>query len=344
MDLLVAGQYRTAASPTLTFLCISEFVVRHLPQDALVHFNGLRSKAMTPEAWWTEALLGPWAHLFPYTTPTTGGTGDIDFGPNAWMDLHETQLRWFDYWLKGIDSGLYDEPPIRLFVMGANQWRDEYEWPLARTRFTPYYLHSQGKANTLNGNGALSPEAPVDEPADHYRYDPADPAPTCGGNTLIIPVGVKDQREVERRQDVLVYTGAPLEKAMEVTGPIKVCCTHRLLRRIPTSRRNWLTCGLMAMRRIWRMVSYAHAIASPPVPPNCYNAMKCASSPSTCGRRVMCSCQAIASEWKFRRAIFRASIAISTPVETRPRGQLSKLPNNQCSTMREGIGLIFCCR
>jgi putative CocE/NonD family hydrolase len=74
----------------------------------------------------------------------------------------------------------------------------------------------------LKGNGALSPEAPVDEPADHYRYDPADPAPTCGGNTLIIPVGVKDQREVERRQDVLVYTGAPLEKAMEVTGPIKV--------------------------------------------------------------------------------------------------------------------------
>jgi hypothetical protein len=192
-------------------------------KDAIVHFNGLRSKAMTPEArGGQKLLLGPWAHLFPYTTPTTGGTGDIDFGPHAWMDLHETQLRWFDYWLKGVNSGLYDEPPIRLFVMGANQWRDEHEWPLARTRFTPYYFHSQGQANTLNGNGALNPEPPGDEPADHYTYDPADPAPTCGGNTLIIPVGVKDQREVEMRQDVLVYTGAPLATPLEVTGPLKV--------------------------------------------------------------------------------------------------------------------------
>jgi putative CocE/NonD family hydrolase len=132
------------------------------------------------------------------------------------------QLRWFDYWLKGIDNGIAEESPIRLFVMGTNQWRDEYEWPLARTRYTPYYLHSRGKANTLNGDGTLSPEVPGGEPTDHYRYDPADPVPTNGGNTLIIPVGVKDQREVESRQDVLVYTGAPQEKPLEVTGPLKV--------------------------------------------------------------------------------------------------------------------------
>jgi putative CocE/NonD family hydrolase len=192
-------------------------------RDAIIHFNGLRSRAMTPEArGGQKLLLGPWAHLFPYTTPTTGGTGDIDFGPNAFVDLHDVQLRWFDYWLKGIDTGIFAEPPIRLFVMGTNEWRDEHEWPLARTRYTPYYLHSRGQANSLNGDGALSPEVPGEEPVDHYRYDPADPMPTWGGNTLIIPVGVKDQREVEARQDVLVYTGEPLGKPLEVTGPLKV--------------------------------------------------------------------------------------------------------------------------
>jgi uncharacterized protein len=192
-------------------------------RDALVHFNGLRSRALTPEARGGQRLLlGPWAHLFPYTTPTTGGTGDIDFGPNAFMDLHDTQLRWFDYWLKGIDNGMMEEAPVRLFVMGPNQWRDEYEWPLARTRYTPCYFHSRGKANSLHGDGTLSFEPPTEEPVDQYRYDPADPVPTSGGNTLIIPVGVKDQREVEARHDVLVYTGDPLEKPLEVTGPLKV--------------------------------------------------------------------------------------------------------------------------
>jgi putative CocE/NonD family hydrolase len=192
-------------------------------RDAFVHFCGLRARAMTPEARGGQKLLiGPWAHLFPYTSPTSSGTGDIDFGPNALIELHEIQLRWFDYWLKGIDTGIAEEPPIRLFVTGTNQWRAEEEWPLARTRYTPYYFHSRGRANSLQGDGLLSPEAPDEEPADHYRYDPANPVPTCGGNTLIIPMGVRDQREVENRQDVLVYTGELLERPLEVTGPLQV--------------------------------------------------------------------------------------------------------------------------
>ncbi|MBI3303568.1 MAG: CocE/NonD family hydrolase [Deltaproteobacteria bacterium] len=175
-------------------------------RDALVHFCGLRSRGMTPEArGGQKLLLGPWAHLFPYTTPISGGTGDIDFGPNAMIELHDIQLRWFDYWLKGINTGIVEEPPIRLFVMGINEWRNEEEWPLARTRYTPYYFHSRSKANSLQGDGTLSPEVPGEEPADHYRYDPGDPVPTRGGNTLIIPMGVQDQREVEGRQDVLVF-------------------------------------------------------------------------------------------------------------------------------------------
>ena len=144
----------------------------------------------TRSPWRTEATF--WAlggHLFPvHRLLQQGVLGDIDFGPNAFIDLHDVQLRWFDYWLKGINNGLTEESPIRLFVMGTNQWRDEEEWPLARTHYTPYYFHSRGKANTLHGDGTLSMESPGEEPGDHYRYDPADPVPTCGGNTLIIPV------------------------------------------------------------------------------------------------------------------------------------------------------------
>jgi len=103
--------------------------------------------------------------------------------------LHETQLRWFDYYLKGIDTGILEEAPVKVFVMGENVWRDEQEWPLTRTRYTPYYLRSQGQANSLNGDGRLELAAPAEEPPDRFVYDPDDPVPTCGGNTLIIPMG-----------------------------------------------------------------------------------------------------------------------------------------------------------
>ena len=191
----------------------------------LTHYCGLRERAMTPEGRAQQKLLiGPWAHRFPYTAPSSGGTGDIDFGPNARIELHETQPRWFDYYLKGIDTGILDEPPVKIFVMGENVWRDEQEWPLARTRYTPYYLRSHGQANSLHGDGRLELElmAPADEPPDRFVYDPDDPVPTCGGNTLIIPMGVQDQSQVETRQDVLVYTSAPMPAPLEVTGPLIV--------------------------------------------------------------------------------------------------------------------------
>jgi putative CocE/NonD family hydrolase len=176
-----------------------------------------------PEARTAQKLLmGPWGHLRPYATPTTGGTGDIDFGPNAAIEIHDIELRWFDHWLKGIDTGLMREPPIKIFVMGDNVWRDEHEWPLARTQYTTYYFHSQGAANTLHGNGRLNPDKPAQEPPDRYVYDPHDPVPTRGGNTLVIPMGVYDQRPVEERRDVLCYTSEPLTRALEITGPITV--------------------------------------------------------------------------------------------------------------------------
>jgi putative CocE/NonD family hydrolase len=189
----------------------------------LANFSGLRRNAMTETARDAQKLIvGPWAHLFPYTNPTSTGTGDIDFGPDALISLHDIQLRWFDHWLKGIDTGILDEPPVKIFVMGDNRWRDEREWPLARTRYTPWYFHSGGRANTAAGDGVLDARAPGEEPADHFVYDPDDPVPTRGGNTLILAMGVQDQRPVEARADVLVYTSGVLTEPLEVTGPIAV--------------------------------------------------------------------------------------------------------------------------
>ena len=169
-----------------------------------------------------KLLVGPWAHIRPYTAPTSGDTGDIDFGPDARIELHEHMLRWYDYWLKDIETGIMDEPPVSIFVMGENRWRAENEWPLARTHYTRYYLHADSPANTRHGAGILSTAPPGDEPADTFVYDPDDPAPTRRGSTLIIPQGVEDQREVEDRPDVLVYTSPPLERDLELTGPIAV--------------------------------------------------------------------------------------------------------------------------
>ena len=192
-------------------------------EGALNAYAGIRESGGSQLARDNQKLLvGPWAHIRPYTGPTSGDTGDIDFGEDARIELHEYLLRWFDWWLKDRDTGIMDDPPVYLFVMGENRWRCENEWPLARTHYTRYYLHSDGTANTRHGSGTLSTVPPDDESSDSYVYDPHDPVPTRRGNTLIIPHGVADQREVEDRQDVLVYTSEPLERDMEITGPISV--------------------------------------------------------------------------------------------------------------------------
>src|SRR2546425_6130030 len=104
--------------------------------------------------------------------------------------------------------------------MGENTWRDETEWPLARTRFTPVYLSSGGKANSRQGDGRLDMALPGAQPSDTYVYNPADPVPTCGGTFIGLGNGVRNQTAVEERDDVLVYTGAMLERDLEVTGPV----------------------------------------------------------------------------------------------------------------------------
>ena len=189
--------------------------------DTLTMFSGLRHGAMTEQARHGQKLLmGPWGHLMPYSVPTSKGAGELDFGPQALIELHEIQLRWFDHFLKGVDNGVMQEAPIRIFVMGDNRWRDENEWPLARTQYTKVYLSSGGGANSLAGDGTLSFQAPAAQHSDRYIYDPKDPVPTRGGNNLTLRPGAYDQTSIEQRKDVLVYTGESLQSDLEVTGPL----------------------------------------------------------------------------------------------------------------------------
>ena len=167
-------------------------------------------------------IMGPWAHLFPYVVPNSRGTGDIDFGPTALVDLHQVLLRWFDYWLKDVETGLMDEPPVSIFTMGENRWQTLPEWPPPKMREVRYYLHSDGSANSASGDGTLSTAPPADEPADRYTYDPDDPVPSLGGANLTLPSGVADQRAVEERADVLVFTSEVLDRPVEITGPVTV--------------------------------------------------------------------------------------------------------------------------
>ena len=149
--------------------------------------------------------------------------GAVDFGPDSVFDVWAYGLRWFDWVLKGIDNGVASEKPVRLFVMGRNVWRDEDDWPLARAKPTRYYLHSAGRANTAAGDGSLSVSAPLTEPGDSFVFDPNDPTPTYGGvigHPTGVGAGPQDQKEVESRADVLVYTSPAFATDTEITGPI----------------------------------------------------------------------------------------------------------------------------
>src|SRR5215472_12913571 len=113
-----------------------------------------------------------------------------------------------------------EEPPVTIFTLGENRWQKLSDWPPPKMQQVRYFLHSHNGANTLTGDGALSTLPPDAEPPDSYVYDPDNPGPSLGGNNLAIDIGVQDQRPVERRADVLVYTSDPLEQPFEVTGPV----------------------------------------------------------------------------------------------------------------------------
>jgi len=205
--------------PALNMGCWYDLLVN----GTLENFVRMRQEGGTETARNGQRLLiGPWSHGY-----VGGFFVDRDFGLMSAMeaiDLTGMQVRFFNRHLK--NEAPAPEAPVRIFVMGENRWRDEQEWPLARTQFTKWFLHSDGAADSAGG--ALSDAAPGDEPQDHYVYDPGNPCPTVGGPSLLpglriaANAGPRDQGSVELRPDVLTYTSERLEQPMEITGPLSL--------------------------------------------------------------------------------------------------------------------------
>lgn len=180
------------------------------PEGATRGYNKMKKEAATPEAREnTMLILGPWNHTSLNTRKTK--FGEIDFGPNAGMDYDAELLRWYDVQLKGTTSTAKAFPPVSIFVMGANEWRAEKEWPLTRAVPTAYYLSGTGASKT----GTLVTKAAKDA-RDTYVFDPANPF----WDKSYEKSYPYDQRENESRSDVLVYTSDVLTEDVEVIGEI----------------------------------------------------------------------------------------------------------------------------
>lgn len=204
-------------------------------QVANLNYVGLRREKKSLQ----RLIIGPWIH----SSENLSYAGEAQFTGDAALDLTAFHLRWFDHWLKGVDNRVDREPPVRIYVMGGGDahktpegrifvgghWRDEQEWPLARSAATPYYLRA---------NGVLSPDKPAEDQPITYQFDPRNPVPTLGGNissqgTLMFQ-GAADQRcrldfwlcsdtkPLSARNDVLVFQTPPLANDIEVTGRLVV--------------------------------------------------------------------------------------------------------------------------
>ena len=150
--------------------------------------------------------------------------GTVDFGPSAPFSENDVILDWYDYLFLGKQNEFANGKPVKIFVMGKNEWRYEDSWPLERAKETRYFLQSDGVANSSGGNGSLATAASAKQASDTFVYDPANPVPTVGGPLCCdgnhLAPGPRDQKEVEGRSDVLIYSTPPLEQDLEVTGPV----------------------------------------------------------------------------------------------------------------------------
>ncbi len=171
-------------------------------------------------------VISPTTHCGSEAATERTMVGNRDVG-DARFDYATLYLDWWDRWLRGNQEALDGWPTVRYYVMGRGEWRTADAWPIPGTDFTKYYFHSDGRANSRFGDGTLSTEMPSgDEPADRYVYDPDVPVPSVGGPLCCTgspdwPAGAFDQSEVEARNDILVYTTAPLERGVEATGPLR---------------------------------------------------------------------------------------------------------------------------
>lgn len=182
----------------------------------LFYWRGMVDESPAADRQWL--VSGPWDHAGTRTPKRS--LGGRDFGDGAVVEMVELHARFFDRWLKGVENGQDRDPKVRIFAMGVNEWRDDEAWPPPAMTPRPAYLHSGGRAQTLAGDGRLTWDAPgADEPGDTFTYDPEDPTPSVP-DVSALPFGDVpfDNRWRLRRDDVLVYTSAPLEEDLEVSG------------------------------------------------------------------------------------------------------------------------------
>jgi putative CocE/NonD family hydrolase len=180
------------------------------------HYTGLLRNGPEHLRRQHRLIVGPWIHDVTQFVPRNCG---LDFGPDADRSYAGMIARWYDLHFKSIDDGIGSEAPVQLFVIGANTWRGEHEWPLSRAEPTPFYLHGDGQANTIHGDGLLSREPPpAGSPADRFVYDPHDPVMSLmREDAQAAPV---DQSPHDHRRDILVYQTPPLDREIEVIGPV----------------------------------------------------------------------------------------------------------------------------
>ena len=185
------------------------------PTDTLALFNLLRANGVSKRARENQfVMISPFGHCGSESQMAEKSKiGNRELGDTR-FDYYSTYLDWFDYWLKGVENGITGMPKVQYFLMGANKWRSASKWPLENTQFIKFYLHSDGSANSSMESGVLDMGQLKDSAKfDRYVYNPDFPVPTQESSY--------DQRDVELRNDVLVYSTAPLKNALEVTGPLK---------------------------------------------------------------------------------------------------------------------------
>ena len=193
-------------------------------RESVDNFMIMQKQARDPKTRQQQRLiLGPWDHGSVGKTKT----GEVEFGPEATVDTLALQIDWFDRHLKQDPAAQAKPfPPVRYFSMGDNVWRDAQTWPPEGCKATPFYLHSGGKANSRQGNGSLTKEAPTkDQPSDTFRADPANPTPSCP-ITEARPIkaavwGPVDQSATEDRGDMLVYTSETMTAPLTLAGNVE---------------------------------------------------------------------------------------------------------------------------
>lgn len=207
-----------------SFWFASWYDVAISPNIAL--FNHVRQNAKEASIRDNQYLvIAPTLHC-AYTRATEDTVvGERSVG-DARLNYDEQIMAWFDLWLKDSPNDFKTKTPrVQYYTMGSNKWQASEEWPPKNTKMTSYYLSGRGNANTLNGDGVLSTELPNKTVSDSFTYDPMNPVMSYGGNVCCtgnaIQGGAFDQQDMEKREDILVYTTAPLEKGIEVSGFIE---------------------------------------------------------------------------------------------------------------------------